>query len=190
MNITHAQLPPDGRSGAWGIETFEVSKRDAEFSGIRAMFNPIEAVEAGTYKRLVRGRTIVMSNTQMEIRTNRAIMHKAKGHILINGLGLGVVLAHILKKPEVLSVTVIESSPDVIALTASHFMPNPKLRVIQADAFDYTPEKGARFEAVWHDIWDDICGDNLPEMTRLKRKYGRRSDWQGCWSEYECRRGR
>jgi hypothetical protein len=50
--------------------------------------------------------------------------------------------------------------------------------------------KGERYGMVWHDIWDSFCGDNLPEMTRLKRKYGRRADWQGCWGEWQCRRHR
>jgi len=187
MTVSHTQLPPDGRSGDWAIETFEVSKQEADFARIRSMFRPLESVEAGTYKRLVRGRTIVMSNTQMELRTNRAIMHRAKGHILINGLGLGVVLAYILGKPEVESVTVVEKSADVIALTAPHFT-DKRLNIVHADAYEYKPEKGVRFAAVWHDIWDDICADNLTSMTRLKRKYGRRTDWQGCWSEYECQR--
>ena len=26
-------------------------------------------------------------------------------------------------------------------------------------------------------------GANLAEMTRLKRRFARRADWQGCWGE-------
>lgn len=37
-------------------------------------------------------------------------------------------------------------------------------------------------------IWDSLCADNLEEMTKLKRRFGRRTDWQGCWGEYQCRR--
>ncbi len=188
MKISNSQLPPDGKSGNWSIETFEVTKQESDLSRIRSIFRPLEAVEAGHYKRLVRSGEVIMSNTQMELRTNSAIMHRAKGHVLINGLGLGVVLAHILSKPEVESVTVIEKSEDVIKLTAPHFK-DKRLTVIHADAYDYKPEPKKRFAAVWHDIWDDICSDNLASMTKLKRKYGRRTDWQGCWSEYECQRG-
>ncbi len=187
MKITNDQLPPDGVSGKWAIETFEITKREADFARIRSIFRPLEAVEAGHYKRLVRNGDVIMSNTQMELRTNSAIMHRAKGHVLINGLGLGVVLAYILNKPEVVSVTVVEQSEDVIKLTAPHFT-DKRLTIVHADAFTYAPEKGKRFMAVWHDIWDDICSDNLAAMTKLKRKYGRRTDWQGCWSEYECQR--
>lgn len=30
-------------------------------------------------------------------------------------------------------------------------------------------------------IWPEIVTTNLPEMTRLHRKYGRRVGWQGSW---------
>lgn len=30
-------------------------------------------------------------------------------------------------------------------------------------------------DAVWHDVWDELCTDNLPQMHRLHR----RSDWRG-----------
>jgi hypothetical protein len=34
--------------------------------------------------------------------------------------------------------------------------------------------KGKRYDMVWHDIWDDICSDNLEGMAKLHRKYGDR----------------
>jgi hypothetical protein len=46
---------------------------------------------------------------------------------------------------------------------------------------------GTFYGAVWHDIWDNLSVDNLPQMTALKRKYGRRARWQGCWSEPQVR---
>lgn len=55
--------------------------------------------------------------------------------------------------------------------------------VIHADVFEWKPPKGQKRGAVWFDIWSDLCEDNLPQMTKLKRKFGRRSDWKGCWSE-------
>jgi hypothetical protein len=35
----------------------------------------------------------------------------------------------------------------------------------------------------WHDVWANICEDNLPLMARLHRRYGRRVNWQGSWSK-------
>ena len=65
---------PDGQSGDWRVETFTITPEKAAFSNMRASFGrPLERVDAGTYKRLVRGGTVVMSNTPMEIATNRPI---------------------------------------------------------------------------------------------------------------------
>lgn len=179
---------PDGSSGDWRVETFVVSEREAAFSQVRATATGgrEEAVAAGEYKRLCRGGTVVMSNVPMEIRTHRAFIWKAKGHVLINGLGLGMALTEILKNPLVLSVTIIEKSKDVIDLVAPTFLKDPRVAIIHADAFEWKAPKGVVYDAVWHDIWDDISCENLPEMARLHRKYGRRSHWQGSWARAEC----
>lgn len=181
---------PDGVANDWRIETFEISPREASFSSIRAIMHPEERVEAGTYKRLMHRNEVIMSNTRMEIRTNRPIILAAKGRTLLNGLGLGMVPAAILKKPELTELWVVEKSPDVIQLVGPTFASDSRVRIIEDDAFDYQPPKGVRFDAVWHDIWDNICADNLAEMTRLTRKYSRRADWQGCWARVECLRAK
>jgi spermidine synthase len=96
----------------------------------------------------------------------------------------------VLEKPEVERVTVIEKSEDVIVLVAPSFSKDNRVQIILADAFEYQPPKGVRYGAVWHDIWDTICGDNLPSMHRLHRKYGRRTEWQNSWCRELCERSR
>jgi len=182
---------PDGKSGGWSVETFEVSKEDADLANMRAMFSfSTRSIAPGTYKRLKRGGATIMSNTPMEISDCRFFIYKAKGNILINGLGLGVVLVALLKKPEVKNITVIEKSQDVISLVAPTFTNDKRLSIIHADALEWKPPKGVRYDCIWHDIWDDICADNLSEMTTLHRKYGRRTDWQDSWCKELCKRHR
>lgn len=170
---------PDGVSGDWRVETFEISDGEARFSWLRGGLN---GVEAGKYKRLMRGRTVIMSNTRMERITNREFVYEARGRVLINGLGLGMVLRAILQKPEVAYVRVIEKSVDVIALVGPYFSFDPRVEIIHADAMEYKPAKGERFDVVWHDIWENICSDNNEQMKVLHRRYGRICDWQGSWS--------
>jgi hypothetical protein len=84
---------PDGICGDWRVESFTVSEEDAQRTAFRAAHKGSdEYVPPGTYKRLMRGDTVVMSNTPMEVRTNREFIRRAKGNVLINGLGLGMVL--------------------------------------------------------------------------------------------------
>lgn len=181
---------PDGVSRDWRVETFEITPDAAKLANVRAMWRPLEYVESGVYKRLMRGNTVVMSNTPMEIRTNYPIIKHATGDVLINGLGLGMVLTALLKKGGVRSITVIERSSDVLALVGPTFTSDPRVKLIEADALKFQPLPRERWDAVWHDIWDYICGDNLGDMRALHRKYGRRSDWQGSWCRAECERGR
>jgi len=183
---------PDGKSGDWEVSTFEVSEEDAVRYNIRAVFHVgARTIDPGKYKRLTRNGSVIMSTTPAEIADNREFFWEVEdrgGNILLNGLGLGVVLFKILKNKSVDSVTVIEISTDVIKLVAPSFAHDNRVNIIHADAFDWKPPKGVRYNAAWHDIWDNICATNLPEMIKLHRKYGRRCDWQGSWCKELCKR--
>lgn len=169
-----------GESGKWRLTRFTVTKEDESRERMRVWSNRGRFVPAGDYTALYRGETIVMSDTPDEIRDHLWFIGQAKGHVLINGLGLGMCALAAANKDDVLSVTVIEASEDVIKLVASQIS-HPKITVIHADAYEWTPPKGMVYDAVWHDVWDDLCTDNLEEMSKLHRKYGRRSKWQGSW---------
>lgn len=175
---------PDGKSGDWEVSTIDISENEARFHNLRCAIKreSVSMIEPGTYKRLTNGGEVVMTNTPMEVRTHRAFIRAAHGRVLLNGLGLGMVLSAILAKPEVESVTVIEISPDVIRLTGPTFASDPRVRIIEADAFEWKPEPGEKFDCVWHDVWNDICRGNLPGMKKLVRKYAKRAKFQGCWS--------
>ena len=161
-------------------------------SSLRAMINgrPGDFIEVGEYKRLCYKGGVVMSNTKMEIDTNIDFINRAEGSVLINGLGLGMVLKEILRKPEVTSIIIVEQSQDVANLVWPTYSSDPRLKLVIGSAFDYEPEAGARFNYVWHDIWSDICSENLKEMDFLRDKYRAVSDWQGCWAEKECKEAR
>jgi len=175
---------PDGKSGDWSVETLIVP--DNDLSQLISMFKTGRSVPGGTYKRLVRHGTTVMSNTPDEIRDFMGFVYRAKGSILVNGLGLGVLLKALLARPEVTDVTVVEKSEDVIKLVAPTYTTDSRVTIIHADAFEYKPPKDKSYNAVWHDIWDYICGDNVDEMKKLHRKYGRKADYQASWCRYQC----
>jgi len=183
-------IVPDGKSGNWSIETFIVDDVAAQLYNSDALRRPgggVLLLHPGTYKRLCYGKTVVMSNTPMECRQHMSAVYHAKGHVLIAGLGLGMYLNAILQKKEVTRVTVIEKSEDVIKLVAPSFVHDDRVEIIHADIFEWKPPKGESYYLAWYDIWNDMCSDNLKEMTRLKRKFGHRVDVQRCWAEAECR---
>jgi hypothetical protein len=182
---------PDGKSGDWEVSTFEVTKKDAELFNMQCLFSGIgnRGVIPGIYKKLTRNGTTIMSNTPAEINDHWELFYNAKGNILINGLGLGVCLQYLLDSNKIEHATIIEKSEDVINLVANTYQ-DERVTIINDDALTFKPPKGIRYDAVWHDIWDYICADNLSEMITLHRKYGRRTDWQGSWCRWLCEQQR
>jgi hypothetical protein len=183
---------PDGKSGLWTISTFSLDPATdigLWMANARSMRDDrgMMYVPKGTYRRLAHKEYgCVMSNTPMEIRTNRKVYDNATGRVLINGLGLGMVVEGLLAKPDVTYIRVIEKDEDVIKLVKPHFT-DPRVEIIHADAYEYRPAKGERFDYVWHDIWNDLSEDNFPLMAKLNRRYAHYSKNQGTWSRDEVR---
>jgi hypothetical protein len=78
-------IVPNGKSGNWEVSDVLVSKFD---EAISSRHGSVYYCPAGIYRRLTYHSSCVMSNTPMELRTNREFIWKAKGHVHINGLGL------------------------------------------------------------------------------------------------------
>jgi len=154
---------PFGSSGRWTIEPWELDGR--------------------VYRRLLRAGTVVMTDTPDEVDAHMEVISRARGRVLITGLGLGMVLQACLRKPEVQSVDVIEIDADVLFLVASHYR-DERLRIHHADAFTF-PLADADYnyiwDVVWHDIWDDADHDRSADIAALFGKYGAHAGWQGAW---------
>lgn len=182
---------PDGQCGEWKVEKFTVSEEDAKFQNMRAMFsfsNRGRPIDPGIYTRLMRNGTVVMSDIPAEISDHLWFMQDAIGNVLLNGLGLGVVLGGVLLKEEVKRVIVNEISEDVIQLISPYFK-DKRITINYTDAFTWKPN-GLKLNFVWHDIWDNICEDNLSEMKQLHRKYGhylQEPHFQGSWGRDQMR---
>jgi len=180
---------PVGAIGDFRIERFTITEDQARLENMLSAFRASRRyVEAGEYTRLMRGETCVMSDTPSEKSDHREAVRKASGFILINGLGIGMVLNACLSKPEVTRAIVVEISREVIDLIGPYYQAKfgPRVEIVHADALTYQPPKGVRFGMVWHDIWDNICSDNLEQMATLHRRYGRRAEWQGSWCKELC----
>lgn len=174
---------PPGKHGAAEVQCYTVSAAHSQFAAIRG-----EWIPSGAYSRLEINGRLVMSDTPKEYADHRLFIREAKDHVLIHGLGLGCILNVIQHLPSVHRITVIEINPDVISLVG-HYFTDPKIEIIHGDALTWKPPKGTRYGAVWHDIWRSICADNLSEMKRLCRRFGRRADWQGCWAREQIQEG-
>jgi len=180
---------PDNKSGDWEISSFEINKDQASLFNTQQLFSGVygRSVQPGKYKRLTYKQEVIMSNTPAEIRDHGHFIYKAKRSkkILINGLGLGVALTEILTSDIVEHVKIIENSQDVINLITPYFN-DTRIEIIHENALKYKPIKNEKFDCVWHDIWAEISDENIPDMIKLHRRYGKRTKWQGSWCRNRC----
>lgn len=181
---------PPGTSGDWLLERFEV--REAPAPSDASPDTPDCALpRVGTFSRLKRGDTVFMTDLYDEWFTQKIAIDQAcrlGGHVLISGLGLGVIVESIFRAPAspVERITLLELSPDVIQLIAPHLLERyaGRLDIIQADVFTWKPPEGARYSVVWHDIWPNPqAPEVVPEMDDLERRYRPYCQWHGSWPQ-------
>ncbi|MCP3962046.1 MAG: hypothetical protein GY719_29745 [bacterium] len=179
---------PTGRCGEWLLECFEV--REAPVSGPRSPDAPAcSRPRPGSYSRLKRGDTVFMTDLYDEWYTQKIAIDQAcrrGGHVLISGLGLGMIVESILRAPSstVERITVLELSPEVIELVAPHVLARypGRLEILEADVFAWQPPEGARYTVVWHDIWPNPqAPEALTDMEVLEERYRPVCEWHGCW---------
>jgi len=184
----------DAEWGKWRISHFTISEEAARMECLQMTMagHGYRAPNAGDYVKISRNGRVIMSNTQAELRDMYGPIFGTappKGHILINGLGMGLLPWLLLQDPDVTKITIIELDREVIKLTGGQlFEGNPRVEIIEADAHEYQPPKGAFYDFVWNDIWDDISTDNKDSYSKLHRKYCRRCTRYASWAWPEVQR--
>jgi hypothetical protein len=145
---------------------------------------------AGTYVTLRiaddQGKSqVMMSDLYYERDTCVDVVQRAHGDVLIAGLGLGMILHPILRKPEVRTVTVIEKYQDVVDLVLPTLPCDKRLSVVTDDIFNWIPPDHCRYDVIWFDIWPDMEPHRLREMRQLHRRFRPylNSFSHNCWME-------
>lgn len=195
MRRYHVSVPT-GRSGAITVERFVVTEYSPE--NLRLALHGRTPISPGLYTKMCENGAIWMSDTDEEIETHQpafAAFFRAppESRVLIHGLGLGMIVQEAIRTPNIRKIDVVELNPDVIRLVAPHYQRmaekhDKTLTIIEANCFTYRWPVHSRWYAVWHDIWQSYGEDNLGEMDFLKRSFGHRTRWQGCWGQETCRR--
>lgn len=160
-----AEILKDGKVGDYILSRFTITDDDLLAKSRAGISN-------GTYIKLTHKGEIVMSDTNMEKRTNYRFCCNAHGDVLIGGLGIGMIVLAIQDNPKVNSITILEKSNEVIQLVGEQLPLNSKVRIINADVFEWKPPKGKKFNCIYMDIWNWINSDVYrKEMIPLTRKY-------------------
>jgi hypothetical protein len=191
LRAARADRIPEGTSGRWTVkkhtfkQDFWARNPDPDLMD--------EIIPAGTYTSLhcmtestmhLIGE-LIMHDVPHELKTHLNFMLRARGRVLINGLGLGCVVRGVLKNPEVTHVTVIERSRDVLKLVQPYMPKTGRLIIIKADALRYAEETKEKFDCAWNDLWNDedkeeraLALIHADLMVKLRRKV----QFQGAWA--------
>ena len=124
------------------------------------------------YLALTEGNNVWMSLNPNEIETMKPYIAKAKGNVLVLGLGMGYVPYMVSLKEEVKSITIIEKDKEIIELFKKALLPlfpnKDKIKIIEDDAIRYLNKKEATYDYIFADLWHDP-EDGLSLFVQLKR---------------------
>lgn len=186
-----AEILQEGSVGEYSLEKFTITDED-----FMAHFRM--GISNGDYIRLMHKGECVMSDTDMEKRTNRSFCMKAHGEVLIGGLGIGMIILAIQDDPEVSHITIIEKVPEVIELVGDQLPLNNKVEIINADVFEWKPCNGKKYNCIYMDIWNWVNPDVYKkEMIPLTRKYSHflvskdidERRFMDCWAKKQAKKG-
>ena len=171
------------------LRSFSISNEESKVYNLKSLFNGnggFDCVTAGQYVKLSVNNILMMSDTDMEKRTNYEFISNAKGDVMIAGLGIGLILHNLEKKVktgEVKSITVYEKYQDVIDLITPYYKHLP-LTVKCEDILNYLPPKEEIYDTIYFDIWPTIDTNNLKDIRILHNrwKFHKRQDgWMDSW---------
>lgn len=182
------EILKDGKVGDFELSHFEI-----EENNLYAMFH---GIPSGKFIRLTRRGEVVMSDTDMEKRTNSGFVRNAHGKVLIGGLGIGLILLAIQDKEEVEQITVVEKNKEVIELIGNQLPLNSKVTIVNDDVFEYKPL--LKYNTIYMDIWGyinkDIYHEQMKPLIRRYRKYlvpksEDENRYIDCWCKYQAKNG-
>ena len=113
-----------------------------------------------------------MSITPNEMNTMKDPIHKAKGHVLTFGLGLGYFAYMTSLKKEVIDVTIVEKDQEIITLFQKAILPKfktkMKFKIIHDDAYHFVQNMDdTTYNFVFVDIYHD-ASDGLITYNTFK----------------------
>lgn len=151
-------IPPQ-EVGLWSITKILITDIENKFfkESNRALTPPgmYTILKRYTTPSLHLGGESVMNDFLPELKTHLNFVLKARGSVLITGLGLGCVVRGLLANNIVTQIDVIERDPKVIRMVWPYMPKDTRLNIIESDALDYCLQTEKEYDYAWHDVWND-----------------------------------
>lgn len=134
---------------------------------------------------------VLMTDSEMELLSNKHFIDNAKGDILILGLGLGMIVFPLLEDNSINSITIIEKDQEIIDFVGekiNNLDVSKKVKIVCDDAFNYfknTQDYGM-YDYIYIDFWSTITQESVNEMEYLMIQYSPlkkdESSFLRCWT--------
>ena len=122
----------------------------------------------------------LMGLTPSEMFTLRPGLRKARGRVLVGGLGLGWFARRVLERKQVKHVTVVELSPEMARLFGGPLRERfgERLEVVVGDVYAHAKRRLRKFDSILIDIWagQNLAGEDA-EFHRLRVKHANVWGW-------------
>lgn len=196
LQAMRADAVPDNQIGLWKIyrKRSTVGCPHGSQLGKPLFLSPKFFCPAGTYTFLVKldapdqpnSPPAVMEDTPPELRKHLNFVLRARGKVLVTGLGLGCVVRGLLQRSAIERITIVEREQAVLSLVAPYLPKDERIEIVHAEAGAWLRRRRRTWTCAWHDVWSDP-ERNEPHLAvthqnlMLQLLQGDRVGMQGAW---------
>ena len=178
---------PNGVSGDYKVE------QATETTGEPAWLNYVNfrSISPGNYTVLYRNFGTnawlnIMQDTEQEYGEHDWLASRMSGHVLLAGLGIGMIHIPLLASSDVTSVTVVEKEQDVIDLVWDDCAKDSGFTLVCDDIHTWDPDASdglptTSWDVGWFDTWLTHEESLDSYMNRINQKYGSYVSEIGGW---------
>lgn len=195
LTAMRADAVPVGKCGPWYVQRRTLTLADVDLNRrlmLAGKVEPHQLFEVGTFTWLWRHTQTsalnempgecVMNDMPYELKKHLQFVLRARGRVLVTGLGLGCVVRGLLAVGKVESIDLVERDVNVIRLCAGS-VADPRVKMHRMDAREKLPP--GLWDYAWHDLWSDP-DKGEPNLHTIHMKLiatlRRRVRWYGAWA--------
>lgn len=186
--IEAARCPPSLKPqsfGLWNIQRIQAAGMPCsttEMAMHRGMvgFDDYTLLRRITWETIDTMGEIVMEDSARELKKHLPIWMKARGRVLVTGLGLGCVVRGLLANRDVDRIEVVEIDKKIARVLGAEFVGNPRVGMTVGDAME-TDFPGT-FDFAWHDLWAEKAAELQMMHAKLIHQWKPRCGPQGAWA--------
>lgn len=165
--------------GLWTIErVWAMNRRDIKRLGGFAHQTVLRRATMATLH--LGGGEIVMEDSRRELSRHLPIWLRARGRVLVTGLGLGCVVRGLLASSLVDHIDVVEIDPRILRAVGPEFEDSRRVSLHLGDALTIEWPAGTGWDFAWHDVWSEERHLDLVHAELIAR-YVDHCDRQGAW---------